>query len=87
MDPEPSHIIKILKLLRQRGFSKEANVLEDLFSVEPPHKKVLVTDCPICGNVPDPNCVLCDGSGELSSVVADDEEDARITDELKLLKE
>lgn len=84
MDPEPSNISKIIKSLKKRGFEKEAHVLEELFSVEPAHKKVLVTDCPICGNEPDPSCVLCDGTGELSSAVGDDDEDQRVLDELKL---
>lgn len=84
MDPDP-HIVKIINSLRKRGFVKEAGILEDIFTTEPPHKKALVTECPICGPVEaDPNCVLCDGSGELVSIVPDDEEDKRIADALKL---
>lgn len=87
MDPDPSNIIKIIQSLKKRGFEKEANVLEEIFAPEPPHKKALVTECPICGPDPkqaDPNCVLCEGSGELVSVVPDDDEDQRVLEELKL---
>jgi len=84
MDPEPSHINKIIQSLKKRGFTKEANVLEEIF-IPPTHKKIeLVTDCPICGSQPEPNCVLCDGTGELSSSVGDDDEDARVMKELEL---
>lgn len=86
MDPEPSTISKLINSLKKRGFEKEAGVLEEIF-VEPAPKHALVTECPICGPDPkqaDPNCVLCDGSGELVSIVPDDDEDQRVLDELKL---
>lgn len=82
MDPDPSNIIKIINSLRKRGFEKEANGLEEFLSIEP--KKMFIADCPICGDKPEPNCVLCDGTGELSSSVGDDEEDQRVLEELKL---
>ena len=85
MDPDPSPIIKLINSLRKRGFVKEANILEELFTVEPPHARTaLVTDCPICGGQRGNKCELCKGTGELVSIVADDEEDQRIVEELKL---
>ena len=84
MDPEPIH--KIINSLRKRGLVKEANILEEIF-VTPPKKVELVTQCPICGSEPDPECLLCEGSGELISQAPDDEEDQRVQKELGLKEE
>jgi len=80
MDPDP--LSKIIKSLRKRGFIKEANILEDLFEVKPSPQMALITECPICGPEKGLPCALCHGAGELVSIVADDEEDQRVTKEL-----
>jgi hypothetical protein len=87
MDPDPSPIHKIIKSLKKRGFVKEANILEDLFIVEPPRQTGIAVDCPICGGKKGLPCALCEGAGELVSAVPDDEEDQRITQELDLKKQ
>lgn len=84
MDPD-ANINKLINFLKRRGFVKEANILEDVFT-EPEQKK-LITDCPICGPTKaDSNCILCDGTGEIVSIVPDDTEDERVIEELKLKK-
>ncbi len=81
MNPDDEHISKFIKLLLSRGFEKEAGFFEELFMPKPTPME-FVTSCPICGNEPSPECVLCDGTGELVSVVPDDDEDIRVIEEL-----
>lgn len=75
------HISKFIKILFNRGFTKEAEFFEELLTSKPT-KMEYVTLCPICGNEPIPECVLCDGTGELASIVPDDSEDERVQEEL-----
>lgn len=81
MDTDP--ISKIISLFKLRGLDKEANILETIFS-DLPTKPQLISECPICGDMPEEDCVLCDGSGELFSTTPDDDEDQRILEELSI---
>lgn len=83
MDPDPLYFTKLVQSLKKRGFTKEAHSLEEFLAVEP-EKNELITVCPICGNEPEPECVLCDGSGEIVSIAPDDMEDQRVKEELNL---
>jgi hypothetical protein len=74
-------INKMMNVLKKYGFTKEANIVSKLFA---PKQLEVEVSCPICLDDPDEDCVLCNGSGEIVSIVKDDNEDNRIQKELKI---
>jgi hypothetical protein len=75
---DDSSINNLIRLFKNRGKHKIAATLEDS------HNTIFIAQCPLCGNEPQPDCVLCEGMGELAAPSVDDEEDLRVQKELKL---
>lgn len=74
---------KMIVMLKKHGKIKESNFIENIFTK--PILEIMMT-CPICQDTQhtDPECVLCDGTGEIISVVDDDEDDKKVNEELKI---
>lgn len=75
-------INKVVGLLKKRNRQKESGIVDRIFG----NRQLEVeTICPICGNSsgPDPDCILCDGNGEIISDIEDDDEDKRVAEKLK----
>lgn len=78
-------LTKLLIILESRGVKKIAGI-EEL--IEPSKNEDRNIECPLCDLThPDPDCVICDGSGIIVSISPDDEEDKRVEIELGLENE
>jgi hypothetical protein len=75
-------IQKLIQSFNKRGLTKQASILEE-FIQEIPQEEI-ITPCPICGDEPEIECLLCDGTGILISTTPNDEEDERVQEELKI---